>query len=84
MNGISMIPFALLSGFVNGKEIRITELANEGFRFRMVHKIPEPYDLIICFYDLSNSQYNEIPITQYAYADIKAEEFYYEFTIYSF
>ena len=35
MNGISMIPFALLSGFVNGKEIRITELANEGFRFRM-------------------------------------------------
>lgn len=81
MNGISMIPFALLSGFVNGKEIRITELAKEGFRFRMVHKIPEPYNLTICFYDLSNSQYNEIPVTQYVCAKRKEEEFYYEYTI---
>lgn len=39
LNGISMIPFGLLAGFMNEKEIRITELAEEGFRFRLVGKI---------------------------------------------
>lgn len=34
-NGISIIPFGLLSGFMDGKEIRIIELAEEGFRFRL-------------------------------------------------
>lgn len=33
LNGISMIPFGLLSAFCSGQEIRITELSEEGFFF---------------------------------------------------
>ena len=29
-----MIPFGLLAGFVGKKEVRITELSEEGFAFR--------------------------------------------------
>ena len=32
--GVPMIPFGLLSAFVNKKEIRITEFSETGFRFR--------------------------------------------------
>ena len=32
---ISMIPFGLLSGFMDSKEIRITELGEDGFRVRL-------------------------------------------------
>ena len=35
INGVSMIPFGLLAGFVEQNEIRIIELAENGFRFRM-------------------------------------------------
>ena len=39
---ISMIPFGLLSGFMDGKEIRISELGEDGFRFRLAEECPEP------------------------------------------
>ena len=39
---ISMIPFGLLSGFMDSKEIRITELGEDGFRFRLAEECPEP------------------------------------------
>lgn len=39
---ISMIPFGLLSGFMDGKEIRITELGEDGFWVRLAEECPEP------------------------------------------
>ena len=39
LNGIPMIPFGLLSGFCSGQEIRITELSEEGFSFRVPEKM---------------------------------------------
>ena len=33
-----MIPFGLLSGFMDGEEIRITELGEDGFRFRLAEE----------------------------------------------
>lgn len=36
LKGISMIPFGLLAGFMDEKEIRITELAEEDFGFLTV------------------------------------------------
>ena len=37
---IAMIPFGLLSGFMDSKEIRITELGEDGFRFRLAEEMP--------------------------------------------
>lgn len=49
---ISMIPFGLLSGFMDSKEIRITELGEDGFRFRLAEECPEPEQFLIYFYDM--------------------------------
>ena len=38
---ISMIPFGLLSGFMDSKEIRITELGEDGFRFRLAEEVSD-------------------------------------------
>lgn len=64
-NGISMIPFGLLSGFMDGKEIRITELAEEGFRFRLSGKAVSPESFLICFYDIEQAAYCETEIRDY-------------------
>ena len=39
LHGISMIPFGLLAGFAEDDEIRITELAEEGFCFRTLEPV---------------------------------------------
>ena len=64
-NGISMIPFGLLSGFMDGKEIRIIELAEEGFRFRLSEKAVLPESFLVCFYDMEQADYHEIEIRNY-------------------
>lgn len=64
-NGISMIPFGLLSGFMDGKEIRIIELAEEGFRFRLSEKAASPESFLVCFYDMEQAGYHEIEVRNY-------------------
>ncbi|MFQ7419419.1 MAG: hypothetical protein ACLRNZ_05880 [Blautia massiliensis (ex Durand et al. 2017)] len=56
---IAMIPFGLLSGFMDSKEIRITELGEDGFRFRLAEECPEPEQFLICFYDMKKSRVQE-------------------------
>lgn len=51
INGVFMIPFGLVAGFADGQEIRITELAKQGFCFRTLHEIREVKGFRICFYD---------------------------------
>ena len=51
IHGVTMIPFGLLAGFADGQEIRITELAESGFCFRMVDEIGEVEKFQVCFYD---------------------------------
>ena len=52
INGVSMIPFGLLAGFADQNEIRIIELAENGFRFRMAKNqknIENTESFRICF-----------------------------------
>ncbi len=51
---ISMIPFGLLSGFMDSKEIRITELGEDGFRYRLARNAG-PEQFLICFYDMKKA-----------------------------
>lgn len=37
-NAVSMIPYGLLSGIVDGQEVRITQLGENGFVFRMANQ----------------------------------------------
>lgn len=62
---ISMIPFGLLSGFMDSKEIRITELGENGFRFRGEEECPEPERFLICFYDMKAAKYRKVEIREF-------------------
>lgn len=71
---IAMIPFGLLSGFMDGKEIRITELGEDGFRFRLAEECPEPEQFLICFYDMKKAGYRSVEIRRFGMS--AAEEQY--------
>lgn len=62
---ISMIPFGLLSGFMDSKEIRITELGEDGFRFRLAEECSEPEQFLICFYDMKKAGYRRVEIRRF-------------------
>lgn len=80
-----MIPFGLLSGFMDGKEIRILELAEEGFRFRLAEKAASPESFLVCFYDMEQADYHEIEIRNYTIEEdnVSSElvEFCMEYTV---
>ena len=80
-----MIPFGLLSGFMDGKEIRIIELAEEGFRFRLAEKAASPESFLACFYDMEQADYHEIEIRNYTIEEdnVSSElvEFCVEYTV---
>lgn len=81
-----MIPFGLLSGFMDGKEIRIIELAEEGFRFRLSEKAASPESFLVCFYDMEQASYHEIEVRNYTIEEDNASselaEFCTEYTVF--
>ena len=62
---ISMIPFGLLSGFMDSKEIRIIELGEDGFQFRLAEECQEPERFLICFYDMKKAGYRKVEIRKF-------------------
>ena len=80
INGISMIPFGLLAGFADDKEIRITELAENGFQFRTVCDSKNVEKFRICFYNDKKAAYHEIFVTEFTIQEERKEQFY---TVYS-
>ena len=82
-SAVEMIPFGLLAGFYGEKEIRITKLAEEGFCFRTVSEIPRLQEkLRLCFYDLNQNRYQEIPVTPDAWRQMEARtEFFTSYAV---
>lgn len=82
-SAVEMIPFGLLAGFYGEKEIRITKLAEEGFCFRTVSEIPRLQEkLRLCFYDLNQNRYQEIPVTPDAWRQVEARtEFFTSYAV---
>lgn len=88
LNGISMIPFGLLAGFMGEKEIRITELAEEGFRFRLPGKTERKKSenstiFKVCCYDMESAEYQETVIQQYEIIESAVSEFYTEYIVFT-
>lgn len=82
-SAVEMIPFGLLAGFYGEKEIRMTKLAEEGFCFRTVSEIPRLQEkLRLCFYDLNQNRYQEIPVTPDAWRQMEARtEFFTSYAV---
>ena len=97
---VSMIPFGLLAGFAGEREIRITEIEESGFKFRIRKETPaEPFggktsdfsavfegDFKLCFYNMGKSDYEEIVISSYKIEQCpeKSSAFYQEFLVHVF
>lgn len=82
-SAVEMIPFGLLAGFYGEKEIRITKLAEEGFCFRTVSEIPRLQEnCCLCFYDLNQNRYQEIPVTPDAWRQMETRtEFFTSYAV---
>lgn len=50
---------------MDSKEIRITELGEDGFRFRLTEECPEPEQFRICFYDMKKAGYRKVEIRKF-------------------
>lgn len=83
INGISMIPFGLLAGFMDDKEIRIIELAENGFKFRLVQEPENIGQFRICFYDSTKSVYCVISITDFTVQRERQEKFYSVYSVFT-
>lgn len=49
-NAVSMIPYGLLSGIVDGQEVRITQLGENGFVFRMANQAGKIHEIWLQFF----------------------------------
>lgn len=87
INGVSMIPFGLLAGFADQNEIRIIELAENGFRFRTAKDSETLTGKIkcfrICFYDDEISDYREILLREYQVEKPEEEKFYFTYSVFT-
>ena len=79
---VEMIPFGLLAGFYGEKEIRITKLAEDGFCFRSVEKFCSlEKSFRLCFYDLKQGRYREIPVMPAAWRTEQKTEFFVSYAV---
>ena len=65
IQGVSMLPFGLIAGFAGEKEIRIIELAENGFTFRTAEKIADPELFRVCFYHYPKLEYEQVELHSY-------------------
>ena len=79
--GVPMIPFGLLSGFVNEKEVRITEFSEEGFRFRTAKPCLAPAAVRLAFWQMNKSSYEEVPLAVPAFSYEQNFDYFYEYTV---
>ena len=81
MQSVEMIPFGLLAGFVDDKEVRITEISTESFCFRVREQVERPRHIRIGFYDLSESMYREVELESYYFMEKRQEQWYVSYTV---
>ena len=77
-----MLPFGLVAGFAGEKEIRIIELAENGFTFRTAEKIADPELFRVCFYHYPKLEYEQVELHSYTLECSVEYEFYNEYTLY--
>ena len=82
IQGVSMLPFGLIAGFAGEKEIRIIEIAENGFIFRTAEKIADPELFRVCFYHYPKLEYEQVELHSYTLECSGEYEFYYEYTLY--
>ena len=79
--GVPMIPFGLLSAFVNKKEVRITEFSETGFRFRTAKPCSAPVNIRLAFWQMKLSSYQEVSLSVTSFSFEQRYDYFYEYTV---
>ena len=79
--GVPMIPFVLLSAFVNKKEVRITEFSETGFRFRTAKPCSAPVNIRLAFWQMELSSYQEVSLSVTSFSFEQRYDYFYEYTV---
>ena len=72
LHGVESIPSSLVTCFVQGMEVRIVELAYEGFSFRVAKKRGEVKDITLNFLQFEQSSYHSVVLEDF---NIECEEY---------
>lgn len=72
-----MLPFGLLAATVDGKEMRVEELAENGIILRSSEQIKKIQELQLHFFSLKEQKYHTIQIQEPEKKKEKKEQFYY-------
>ena len=79
--GVPMIPFGLLSAFVNKKEVRITEFSETGFRFRTAKPCSAPVNIHLAFWQMELFSYQEVSLSVTSFSFEQRYDYFYEYTV---
>ena len=79
--GVPMIPFGLLSAFVNNREVRITEFSETGFRFRTAKSCSAPVNIRLAFWQMELSSYQEVSLSVASFSFEQQYDYFYEYTV---
>lgn len=82
-NGVSMIPYGLLAGIVDGQEVRITQLGENGFQFRMADKKENIREIRLQFFVEREHGYREIRILGNRIQTVEEKRFFTEYTVWT-
>lgn len=80
INGVKFIPSSLVTCFVEDLEVRIVELALEGFSFRTAKKVKNLKSLTLHFLQFEQSSYHSLVMEEYE-ASLEEKEFSVLYTI---
>lgn len=65
LHGVESIPSSLVTCFVQNLEVRIVELAYEGFSFRVAKKLDEVKDISLQFLQFEQSSYHSVVLEEF-------------------
>ena len=80
-NAVSMIPYGLLSGIVDGQEVRITQLGENGFVFRMANQAEKIHEIWLQFFSQNGGCYKKLLIPADRMKKMEESRFFTEYTV---
>lgn len=81
LNGVEKIPSGLVTCQIDGREVRILELSNEGFVIRTAEDLACISQVQVNFFQFQDSRYEEIQLDTFEVLEGQKEAFYYIYTI---
>ncbi|MDD5935501.1 MAG: hypothetical protein PUC65_08100 [Clostridiales bacterium] len=79
--GVEMLPTSLVACFINKREVRILEISEKGFSFRVPERLELIQSIQLHYLVFQESRYEKLLISDYQILEEMQEEFYYVYTI---